>query len=715
MNVNKKYKCHECDKVYAEPSGRSKHYKSLPSHRPVMITQYSEENSNVNLVKQNSELIIDNLQLEHQVNLLTKKCKDMEQSHIQMNNKTEVLHQLYFGTLPCNNDNDNKFEILWERKLGRFKSIKTRKFWHITWENYSKNCGNIDENSANKYLKSMHGNPSTIIKKKYIIEKGLKMYTGNVNIFLNEIQNSEIPKPKYRFSEQEISHFLEYIRWKADVDTIIQHKYREHFFFCASLAKYGMRLWELASLKVKRIYEDECSIVTVDTKNNNKPKKYVVSTNILTFLLELAKLKNQDDKVFSNTKSIGTIIRRIMISCPLLKHIDQNKFAVGAHCLRVSVFNQQFETIFNKANRKTKQLSQHESESSLKHYIKYSFANEAIDKCLTDIDFLGKKSPRNPLELDKETLDENFRLSCLFRRGNPNEEHAICAACYIIITPYYISCSVCKDKFHPECHYNNKLICFTCDYFSESGFTVRSFLANINIICRICNEPGVSFCKTCINNARLKIIKVKRVKSKKDIIRLIKPEVNDKLKKDYYESLGRALSKQNLLLYEELKYHECSINVGFNSELCYPNPNNKKIIEARPCAPVMIGWHAELGLTVYATNFIKKFSYIAEYIGDVYVERNVISDECDKFMLSNVGCSSKNLVICPNKGANLGKYVQCYYDKSMCNVATCVYNVDGKCRAIMYCTKDIVVDEILYCDIGIMEVKKYRYIKFYND
>jgi hypothetical protein len=95
---------------------------------------------------------------------------------------------------------------------------------------------------------------------------------------------------------------------------------------------------------------------------------------------------------------------------------------------------------------------------------------------------------------------------------------------------------------------------------------------------------------------------------------------------------------------------------------------------------------------------------ICEYSGDVTLARNKIFDNNDSIMeLIRTPSSSTSLVICPEKSSNIARFISGInnFDKKSTkkqNVSSIRFNINGQAHVLLYASKTIKKNDILYYD-----------------
>ncbi|KAK9103932.1 hypothetical protein Sjap_021186 [Stephania japonica] len=125
--------------------------------------------------------------------------------------------------------------------------------------------------------------------------------------------------------------------------------------------------------------------------------------------------------------------------------------------------------------------------------------------------------------------------------------------------------------------------------------------------------------------------------------------------------------------------------------------------------PLMVVFDPKEGFTVEADRFIKDFTIITEYTGDVDYLSNREHDGGDSMMtLLSASDPSKSLVICPDKHGNIARFINGINNhtpegKKKQNLKCVRYNVDGECRVLLIANRDIPKGERLYYDYNGLE------------
>lgn len=681
--------CNYCKKLYKDRSGLFRHFKKHKLH------QTSRESSNetlenlyeqINATKKDFNLLkIKYVELQEENNILKVRLNEMQK-------KISDSHQMIYD-LPLCNSKTLTFDQAWKKRIKNF-SPPTQNYWTNTMKKYMNDNENISEENANSYIALLIGNPSSIIMIKKIIQASLRIYfsdpglaLANVNLFIN-------PKKKYIFIPENLNNFLEYMRWTADLSK--KSKHYEYFMICFMLAKYGMRANEIIKIKVNMLYPTE--IITSETKNKNKAKTFMISEILICFLNKLAENKTQNEYVFNEIRSTCATIRRIMQQSPILKHVNIKKWAVGLHCLRVSLYDRTFIDAFTKAQNKTKNVSQHKSQSSLSHYVSYQHVNNTIDNCIDNIHLIGTSVLQGFFKLDDDISDKIFDISCNYKQFWRIKDD-ICSGCYLLITDEMMNnCNVCNDKYHIKCHTNNKITCYDCDYVSDEGYMVRPFLKKIIHKCSICGKIGKIICEVCIE---IELSKLSCDACPIDRCRLqFSNVIYDKKIIDFCDgTLKDALLKENVVYLCEPNY--LNSNKKFRATNLHEIRND---IEAKikiNNSPVFVDLvnekHVARALADIPINTI-----ICEYVGDVYKFRNapfglILKDS----LVINCNSSHKNTLIYSGRGSNMTKFILKSKNEEECNVFLRKYKSDLRTLIIVISKRKIYSKEILYmsCDM----------------
>ncbi|KAJ8428696.1 hypothetical protein Cgig2_006815 [Carnegiea gigantea] len=122
------------------------------------------------------------------------------------------------------------------------------------------------------------------------------------------------------------------------------------------------------------------------------------------------------------------------------------------------------------------------------------------------------------------------------------------------------------------------------------------------------------------------------------------------------------------------------------------------------CPPLLVVYDSHEGYTIEADGPIKDMTFIGEYTGDVDYIKNREHDDCDSLMTLLLATDpSKSLVICPDKRANIARFISGINNhtpesKKKQNVKCVRYNVNGECHVFLVATRDIAKGERLYYD-----------------
>lgn len=699
MNENKIYKCKTCDKCYTEPSGRSKHYNNYPDHRNCQVNQDMSELYEENQLQR--KRIHD---LEDELELLKQKYFQCQTELATSKQKFEKAHLALYNKPIC--EKVSSFSQAWGNKLNQFCSQKTKDFWNATWHSYTKENVEITVETANSFLSKLKCKASTRNKKKKVLETTLSLFLDE-NVKLKFFA-PELPKPKHILSNEEVLDFLEYLRWQVDLNKKTCSRYVAYFFLCACLIKYGMRFWELSGLLPKSVNQADGHIIVMDSKNKYRPKKYKLSKNILDYIASEGNKKHDNEAIFgADAKTIA----RLMKVSPIFQAVDTKKYSLGPHCFRVTKFNQSFNDSFQAALEETKQVSLHGSRASLLHYVGKKFENPVVDRCLTNLEDIGKIVHTSTVIPD---LEANFRHSVEYKNATLKYDIDICSDCYHIINENAIGCGKCQNKFHQQCRFTlEPTLCQSCYYLSKYGYKLRLHLMEVTSTCRFCQKKDTSLCSTCNKKMKLRIPK----KDMKKLVDANKFSAPVSYNPAYcLQSLEDALKKQGLAFYKDLHYfnHENDNNASNAPQYIAISVKNREMIVKSPIPPVAVTHEKNMGYVAFAVAPIPKNTYICQYLGDAYLEKDVPQIYNDsKIMMLDAGTTRKNLIICHINGANLAKYISGYYDDNLCNIYVHTYAIDNKISLCIFTSEDIEENEILYYNYGgTADMSDYVYKKF---
>ncbi|XP_004234990.1 histone-lysine N-methyltransferase ATXR6 [Solanum lycopersicum] len=130
----------------------------------------------------------------------------------------------------------------------------------------------------------------------------------------------------------------------------------------------------------------------------------------------------------------------------------------------------------------------------------------------------------------------------------------------------------------------------------------------------------------------------------------------------------------------------------------------KNMMKQGEWPPLMVVFDPKEGFTVEADAFIKDWTIITEYVGDVDYLNNREADDGDSMMtLLTTNDPSKDLVICPDKHSNIARFINGINNhtragKKKQNVKCVRFDVDGECRVLLVANRDIRKGERLYYD-----------------
>ncbi|KAL3684586.1 hypothetical protein R1sor_002608 [Riccia sorocarpa] len=182
-------------------------------------------------------------------------------------------------------------------------------------------------------------------------------------------------------------------------------------------------------------------------------------------------------------------------------------------------------------------------------------------------------------------------------------------------------------------------------------------------------------------------------------------------------SLATALTTSNILYSDELTYppgcapresNDASLEIGGMQEMSKDDRAayelSKRMWREGQVAPLIVKHDPGQGFVVEADSAIKDMTIVAEYIGDVDYMKNRVNDDGNGIMgLLFTNNPSSELVICPDKRANIARFVSGINNhtregKKKQNLRCIRFNVDGEARALLIAIRDIAKGERLYYD-----------------
>ncbi|CAN1146974.1 Histone-lysine N-methyltransferase ATXR6 [Linum perenne] len=128
----------------------------------------------------------------------------------------------------------------------------------------------------------------------------------------------------------------------------------------------------------------------------------------------------------------------------------------------------------------------------------------------------------------------------------------------------------------------------------------------------------------------------------------------------------------------------------------------KRMMDRGECPPLMVVFDPLEGFTVEADRFIKDWTIITEYVGDVDYLENRENDDGDSMMtLLSASDPSKSLVICPYKHGNVARFINGINNhkqegRRKQNLKCVRYAVNGECRVLLIANRDITKGESLF-------------------
>jgi [histone H3]-lysine27 N-methyltransferase len=182
-------------------------------------------------------------------------------------------------------------------------------------------------------------------------------------------------------------------------------------------------------------------------------------------------------------------------------------------------------------------------------------------------------------------------------------------------------------------------------------------------------------------------------------------------------SICKALYGKNLTFDDDLHYPCAECPSTMNTVELEPNiqklseRNLKTFLKFKEWtrqgyyAPVTVINHPQQGACVQATIDIPNLTLLCEYVGDVLPVRHVLFEQSNDSIMDLIKAhtSSKSLAICPNKRANLARFISGINNstkegKKKQNVKSARFNIQGRVGIILYADRMIKKGEILYYD-----------------
>ncbi|XP_055826972.1 histone-lysine N-methyltransferase ATXR6 isoform X2 [Solanum dulcamara] len=301
-------------------------------------------------------------------------------------------------------------------------------------------------------------------------------------------------------------------------------------------------------------------------------------------------------------------------------------------------------------------------------------------------------------------------------------------------------CEKCGSGDYPA----QLLLCDKCD----SGFhlfCLRPILASV--------PKGSWFCPSCDDNKNLtkfplvqtKMVDFFRIQRPLSSVNELSPGSKDCQKKRKRSSLVMSKKRRRLLPFNPTKDPTrrleqmaslatalLAAGADFSNELTYmpdmaPRSANhaaleregmqvlskddaetlhlcKNMMKQGEWPPLMVVFDPKEGFTVEADVFIRDWTIITEYVGDVDYLKNREADDGDSMMtLLSTNDPSKDLVICPDKRSNIARFINGINNhtldgKKKRNVKCVRFDVNGECRVLLVASRDIRKGERLYYD-----------------
>ncbi|CAI0436957.1 unnamed protein product [Linum tenue] len=275
-----------------------------------------------------------------------------------------------------------------------------------------------------------------------------------------------------------------------------------------------------------------------------------------------------------------------------------------------------------------------------------------------------------------------------------------------------VCCQECGSGKSPA----KLLLCDKCDR-GYHLFCLRPILVAV--------PKGSWFCPCCSSKQnKLKYSQRKRKRSgslvmskKKRKLLPFNPSEDPERRLEQMRSLATALIASGTQFRDELTYqpggaprsaNRAALEKGGMQVLSKQDAETlnmcKRMMDRGECPPLMVVFDPTEGFTVEADRFIKDWTIVTEYVGDVDYLKNREDDGGDSMMtLLSAADHSKSLVICPYKHGNIARFINGINNhtpegRRKQNLKCVRYSVNGECRVLLIANRDIPKGERLYYD-----------------
>ncbi|CAN4089520.1 unnamed protein product [Withania somnifera] len=267
-------------------------------------------------------------------------------------------------------------------------------------------------------------------------------------------------------------------------------------------------------------------------------------------------------------------------------------------------------------------------------------------------------------------------------------------------------CDKCGSGDYPA----QLLLCDKCDRGFHL-FCLRPILASV--------PKGSWLCPSCDDNKNItkfplvqtKIVDFFRIQRPSSSFNKLSPGKDCQKKRKRNSSLIMSKKKRKLLPFNPTKDPTrrmeqmaslatalLAAGADFSNDLTYmPGMAPKQLTEQHLS-------ERECRFTVEADAFIRDWTLITEYVGDVDYLKNREADDGDSMMtLLSTNDPSKGLVICPDKRSNIARFINGINNhapdgKKKQNVKCVRFDVNGEGRVLLIASRDIRKGERLYYD-----------------
>ncbi len=251
-------------------------------------------------------LITNNPDKKEENKRLQQKINTLEQINLELTEKLKIIMKITTESFNKYNDNTNDKnpnKIVDEMIIKHTTKNNYKTEWNlfIKWKNENNKILNTD--SVNTYLSQVQCKPSTLIKKREILQKIMKEVIGD-HIQLNKIRLRYRHKRKYEMTEKEIDQYLNEQRE-------ISYEYYVVQFL---MIKYALRIGTVAAIKLKDIQfandKDIIHFKDVKSDNINSISIDTETKQILSDFIKDHVITRKNDYIFCKEKKNSPIEAR---------------------------------------------------------------------------------------------------------------------------------------------------------------------------------------------------------------------------------------------------------------------------------------------------------------------------------------------------------------------------------------------------------------------